>query len=80
MTPEPKEGAHPVPRYAQLDVWMALGGEPQAFEAWRDAPKRTYADAWSQLLGAIRGDLMLGDHNPEPGDELLKLIWQRGVA
>lgn len=68
-----------IPRYALLDVWMALGGDSQAFEKWMDEPKRTPADAWSQLLGAIRGDLMTGDHNPDPGT-LLGLIWNREVT
>jgi hypothetical protein len=58
-----------------LDVWMALGGDPATFEEWMDNPKRTPADAWAQLLAAIRGDLMNGDHNPEPG-LILKLVRQ----
>lgn len=71
---------HYVPLVGMLDVWMALGGEPIAFDRWMAEPKRTPADAWAQLLAAIRGDLMVGDHNPGPGDELLALIWQREVA
>lgn len=69
-----------VPRHALLDVWMSLGGGSQVFEDWMSEPKRTPADAWAQLMAAIRGDLMTGDHNPEPGDALLALIWQREVA
>lgn len=65
-----------VSRAAMLDVWMALDGEPQDFEAWMDEPDRTTADAWAQLLAAIRGDLMVGDTNPEPG-EVLGLVWKR---
>ena len=63
-----------IPRYAMLDVWLALGGDGQTFEAWME--ERTSADAWAQLLAAIRGDLMLGDTNPEPG-AILALVWKR---
>jgi len=54
-------------RYLMLDVWMALGGDPQDFETWIAEPKRYPSDAWAQLLAAIRGDRMEGDHHPEPG-------------
>jgi hypothetical protein len=67
-----------IPRYAMLDLWMALGGNPLAFEEWMDEPKRTPADAWAQLLAAVRGDVMPGDTNPEPG-AILALVWQREV-
>lgn len=63
----------PIPRYAQLDVWMALGGDPGVFETWRD--RRTFADAWAQLLRAVAGDLvtLCADTNP-PAEELLALV------
>lgn len=66
-------------RYLLLDVWMALGGESQDFERWMDEPRRTHADAWAQLLAAIRGDLMPGDTNPPPG-EILALVWNRAMS
>lgn len=47
-----RERDDPIPRYAQLDVWMALGGGAVAFERWRDG--RTFADAWSELIAAVR--------------------------
>lgn len=56
-----------VPLIAHLDVWLALGGTPIDFDAWMADPKRTPADAWAQLLAAIRGDDMSGDTNPAPG-------------
>lgn len=65
-----------IPQYAMLDVWMALGGEPRVFDEWMADPKRTPADAWAQLLAAIRGNLMVGDTNPYP-NQILELVWQR---
>jgi hypothetical protein len=67
-------------RIYMLDVWVALGGDFLSFELWMDDPNRTPADAWAQLLAAIRGDLMAGDHNPGPGDELLALIEARWLG
>lgn len=69
-----------IPLYVLLDVWMSIGGNPAEFDRWMADPKRTRTDAWAQLLGAIRGDLMVGDTNPPPGDALLSLIWQREVG
>lgn len=66
-----------IPRDAMLDVWQALGGDPFLFEQWVDEPNRTPADAWAQLLAAIRDDDMSGDHNPEPG---LSLDLVRGAS
>jgi hypothetical protein len=62
--------------YMCLDLWMALGGDPRVFDLWMAHPKRTIADAWSELLAAVRGDLMLEDHNPPLG-ELLELVERR---
>lgn len=49
-------GAHgwAIPRYGMLDVWMALHGSDTstAFEEFYD--EHGYADAWSEILGAIR--------------------------
>lgn len=63
----------PIPRYAQLDVWLALGGDGQAFERWRD--ERGFADAWAQLMAAVKGDVvgLLADTNP-PAGALLDLV------
>ncbi len=66
-----------IPQYAMLDVWMALGGDSTDFDKWiADDPRRTDADSWAQLMGAIQGDLMTGDTNPPPG-AILKLVWKR---
>lgn len=65
----------PIPRYAMLDVWMALGGEPAAFERMCDEPRRTPADTWAQLIAMIRNPLsVLADTNPPPGPEFSALI------
>lgn len=65
----------PVPRFAQLDVWMALGGDPLDFERWRDHPRRSFGDAWAQLMAAVQGDVigLLRDTNP-PAGELVDLL------
>jgi len=70
-----------IPRYAMLDIWMALGGKSTVFEQWIDEPKRTPADAWAQLVGAVRGDVvgLLEDTNP-PAGELLALVDGFGEA
>jgi hypothetical protein len=70
-----------IPRFAMLDLWMALGGDSNAFEAWMDEPKRTPADAWAQLLAAVSGNLdsLLADTNP-PAGAILHLAWQRPRA
>ncbi len=64
----------PVPRFAMLDVWVALGGDSIVFEEWIDDHRRTPADAWAQLLAAIEGDAesLAEDTNP-PAGELLDL-------
>lgn len=63
------EWTYPCPRYLMLDVWVALGCSGVTFEDWIDDPQRTPADAWSQLMAAIRGDLptLLADTNPPAG-------------
>lgn len=65
----------PTPRYHMLDIWLALGGDPAVFEEWMDDPRRTPADAWAQLMAAIRGDLagLMADTNP-PADQLADLV------
>lgn len=68
-----------IPLEAMLDVWVALGGDPTDFDTWMADPKRTPADAWAQLLAAVRGDVMAGDTNPYPG-LILSLVWNRTVA
>lgn len=77
MTSEPLFDS--IPRYAMLDVWSALGGDSDTFDAWMADPKRTPADAWAQLLAAIRGDVMAGDTNPYPG-AILQLVWNREMG
>lgn len=80
--PTPQESApdicrHGIQRYHLLDVWMALGGDPLVFEEWMSEPRRSRADAWAQLMSAVRGDRrVLLDTNP-PGDQLLALVWER---
>lgn len=63
-----------IPRYAMLDVWMALGGSPRGFDEWmEDDPRRTDADSWAQLMAAVKNDLigLLEDTNPPTGALLL---------
>jgi len=65
-----------IPRYAMLDVWMALGGDPQAFDRMMVEDRRTDADTWAQLLAVIarRWDALLADTNPSPGPEFDALV------
>jgi len=65
-----------IPRYAMLDVWMALGGDPQAFDRMMAEDRRTDADTWAQLLAVIarRWDALLADTNPPPGPEFDALV------
>lgn len=58
-----------VERWHLLDIWQALGGEPEEFERWMDEPRRSVADAWAQLMAAIRGDIdtLEADTNPPAG-------------
>jgi len=53
-TPDGETIADPIPRYAQLDVWMALYGADfsSAFEEWRD--RHSFAEAWARLVGGVR--------------------------
>lgn len=76
---EMKGDRNVVDRIYMLDVWMALGGTPRDFEVWV-AEQGADADAWSHLVGAVRGDHMASDHNPPVGDLLLILILQREAA
>ncbi len=68
--------AGPTPAYAMLDVWMALGGDPLAFDRMWAEPRRTPADTWAQLMALIRGNLasMLKDSNPPIGPEFERLL------
>jgi hypothetical protein len=74
--PERPEWSHPAPQYLFLDIWCALGGDCVGFDAWiADDPRRTPADSWAQLMGAIRGDraALEADTNP-PAGALLGLL------
>lgn len=42
----------PIPRYAMLDVWMAVGKDSTEFDAWAD--EQGYAEAWAWLCSEIR--------------------------
>lgn len=42
----------PIPRYAQLDLWMALGYDPNEYEAFRE--EHGFAETWSTLLLHVR--------------------------
>lgn len=55
-----------IPRYAMLDVWMALYGHEtsQAFDAFYKGAE--YSEAWSTLLAAIR--TRAGEPQGEPSD------------
>ena len=65
------EGAGPSgpPWYLAQDVWMALGGDSNAFSAWAhcEDDRRTWGDAWAQIIAAVGGSRMEGDTNPPPG-------------
>lgn len=52
--PELVTSDDPIPRYAQLDVWMALFGaeRSQEYEAFRD--EHGFAETWSWLLAEVR--------------------------
>ncbi len=67
----------PIPDYALLDVWCALGGDYTGFNHWRfiEDPRRTMADAWAQLMAAVRGDIagLMEDTNP-PAGSIIDLI------
>lgn len=41
-----------IPRYAMLDVWVALGHEPSEFDAWYE--QVGHAKAWAALMAAVR--------------------------
>jgi hypothetical protein len=63
-----------IPAYAMLDVWLALGGEPDAFDRMWIEDGRTPADTWAQLMAVIRGDSLAADHNPPAGPEFDQLV------
>lgn len=66
-----------IPPYAMLDVWMALGGDPAAFERMWLEDGRTPADTWAQLMAIVRGDSIADDTNPPPGPEFDWLVMDR---
>lgn len=66
-----------IPAYAMLDVWMALGGTPDAFDRMWDEDRRTPADTWAQLMAVIRGDSLDADTNPPAGPEFDVLLGGR---
>lgn len=68
VTPDAGDGFR-VDRIGMLDVWMALGGDPLAFDDWIDEPRRTPADAWAQLIAAVGHNIkaLERDTNPPAG-------------
>jgi hypothetical protein len=66
-------------RLSMLDVWLNLGLHGQAFEEWIDELRRTPADAWAQLLAAVRGDIsgLCMDTNPPAGTDLIDAARRR---
>jgi hypothetical protein len=68
-----------IPLYAMLDVWMALGGDPVAFDRICAEDRREPADTWAQLMCAVRGDLitLLKDTNPPCGPEFEAIMLAR---
>jgi hypothetical protein len=42
----------PIPHYAQLDIWMALGHDSQEYDSWRDSIG--FAEAWARLCAEVR--------------------------
>jgi hypothetical protein len=67
----------PVPPYAMLDVWMALGGDSEAFDRMWAEDRRLPVDTWAQLVAVVRGDSLANDHNPPAGPEFERLIRER---
>lgn len=63
-----------IPAYAMLDVWMALGGKPDAFDRMWEEDGRTPADTWAQLMAVVRGDSLQADTNPPSGPEFDHLL------
>jgi hypothetical protein len=70
------EEAKGIPPYAMLDVWMALGGDPLAFDRMWAEDRRSPPETWAQLLAAIRGDreTLARDTNPPAGPEFERLL------
>lgn len=69
-----------IPRYAMLDVWMALYGHEtsQAFDAFYEGAE--YSEAWSTLLAAIR--TRAGEPQGEPSDASVRAAlseWFQGI-
>lgn len=71
---------HSIPPYAMLDVWMALGGDPAAFDRIWTESNRTPADTWAQLMAAIKAKIAGIEHwswddmNPPAGPEFEALL------
>ena len=74
LATQPEPG---IPIYAMLDVWMALGGDPAAFDRMWAEPHRTPADTWAQLMAAVGQRLgsLAADTNPPIGPEFDRLIF-----
>jgi len=74
LATQPEPG---IPIYAMLDVWMALGGDPAAFDRMWAEPHRTPADTWAQLMAAAGQRLgsLAADTNPPIGPEFDRLIF-----
>lgn len=76
MTPEMEKvwADFPIPTYAMLDVWLALGGNMSGWMKWLDEPRRGPADAWSQLLAWVRRTPPNEDTNPPAGPHPAEVI------
>lgn len=51
-TPDPEWG--PIPRYAMLDIWMAVHGSDQSEEFEGFADELGYAETWARLCAMVR--------------------------
>lgn len=64
----------PIPRYAQLDLWMALYGADRSEEYGPFREEHGFAETWARLCGEVRStvserDRILGWLNEPPAAE-----------
>lgn len=55
-------GDDPIPRYAQLDVWMALGDYSEGYESIRE--RLGFAETWAQLMAEVRAHRVVPVEEP----------------